>query len=414
MTPALALPNASARHLALLGAFPFPYPQGSQIFARDQALALETFGTRPEFFSYGRGQGEIPRDLPVHTAAHWASPRKMRSGPHWQKPLADLALGLAFRKRASEAQAQGDAFECVLAHNAEAAAIALALRPITRVPVVYVVHTILRHELSAYMPDAIESATNRVGQFIDRSIAARCDGLIVLGEDAAHELDPHTQAPIAVIPPGHFIQTDPTALQISDVCCRHGLAPGQYALYSGNLDRYQDLSLLEETARASSSSQPPIIIASHDPQAASLGPNWPDRSVRSLFVESFDEMRALIHGAETLILPRRRPGGFPIKLLNYMEAARPIIAFDEIAHTLVDHQSARLLPRRATGADMARALSEIHDQPELQGQLGKGARQSLESEHDWNLIGQRTLEHVERILGASSPSRRKDGDSHSG
>jgi len=338
----------------------------------------------------------------------------MRSGPRWQKPLADLALGLTFRKRVGEAHAQGDAFECVLAHNAEAAAIALALRPITRVPVVYVVHTILRHELSAYMPDTIEKATNRVGQSIDRSIAARCDGLIVLGEDAARELHPHTKAPIAVIPPGHFIQTDPTAPEISDICRRHDLAPGQYTLYSGNLDRYQDLTLLEEAARVSASSQPPIIIASHDPEAGSLGPNRPEHSVRSIFVESFDEMRALIHGAETLILPRRRPGGFPIKLLNYMEAARPIIAFDEIAHTLIDHQSARLLPRHATGADLARALSEIHDRPELQRQLGKGARQSLESEHDWNLIGQRTLEHVERIVGTSSTSLRKGDGIYSG
>ena len=335
----------------------------------------------------------------------------MRSGPHWQKPVADFALALAFRRRAREAHAQGDAFDVVMAHNAEAAVIALALRPITGVPVVYVAHTILRHELSAYMPEAIERATNRVGESIDRAIAARCDGLMVLGQDAARELEPHTKAPIAVIPPGHFIQADPTPTQIRDVCRVHDLTPSQYTLYSGNLDRYQDLTLLEEAAQASSSSQPPIIIASHDPRATAFDP---DRSVRALLVKDFEEMRALIHGAETLILPRRRAGGFPIKLLNYMEAARPIIAFDEIAHTLVNQESARLLPGQATGVDLADALGEIHSQPELQRQLGKGARQSLESKHGWDLIGPRTLEYVDQILGARPPCVAKDGDIHSG
>ncbi|MEE3325749.1 MAG: glycosyltransferase family 4 protein [Myxococcota bacterium] len=402
MTNESSQPAGSAFHLALIGAFPFPYPQGSQIFARDQARALQTCGARPEFFSYGRGQGQAPSDLEVHVAPAWSSPRNMRSGLHWSKPLADLALGQVFAETARKARAQGDGFDCVLAHNAEAASLALALRPITRVPVIYVVHTILRHELSAYLPEAIQAASNRTGQALDRWIAARCDGLIALGPDAARELEPYTEAPLAVIPPGHFREPPPADREISHVCHRHELTPRRYALYSGNLDRYQDLSLLEEAAPFITDPELPIVVACHDSLAASRANASGSPSLRYRFVEGFQEMRSLIHGAESLILPRQRPGGFPIKLLNYMEASRPIVAFEGIAPTLVDGESASLLARGASGQDLARAVSRIRNHPELGVQLGDGARKALEQEHDWKSIGRKTCEHVAHSLARKS------------
>ena len=109
-------------------------------------------------------------------------------------------------------------------------------------------------------------------------------------------------------------------------------------------------------------------------------------------------MQSLIHGAESLILPRRRPGGFPIKLLNYMEAGRPIVAFEGIAPTLVDGDSGRLLPRHASGRDFAKALIQIRQDPRRAQEWGDGARRVLQKEHDSGLIGQRTCKHVSDTL----------------
>ena len=322
----------------------------------------------------------------------------MRSGPHWSKPLADLALAQTFSKTAREAKAQGDAFDCVLAHNAEAAVLALAVRPWTRVPVIYVVHTILRHELSAYLPEAIRGPSNQTGQTVDRWIARHCDGLIVLTDEAAQELKPHTTAPLMVIPPGHFQEESPTGEDISRVCHRHDLRPDRYALYSGNLDRYQDLDLLEKAAHFITQPELPIVVACHDAQAVALARRSDHPALRYLRVEDFKEMRSLIHGAESLILPRRRPGGFPIKLLNYMEAGRPIIAFEGIAPTLVSGESGLLLHRRASGRELAQAILRIRKEAALGPRLSEAAKKTLEKEHAWPRIGQRTCEFVSHTL----------------
>ena len=50
-----------------------------------------------------------------------------------------------------------------------------------------------------------------------------------------------------------------------------------------------------------------------------------------LAVRDFPEMRALIHAAQVHVCTRRRPSGFPVKLLNYMEAALPIVAYEGVA-----------------------------------------------------------------------------------
>ena len=391
-------PKESALRLALIGAFPFPYPQGSQIFARDQARALLESGARPELFSYGRGQGPGPREFPLHVTPRWSAPRNMRSGPHMSKPLADAALAWTFVEKARKARAQGDGFDCVLAHNAEAALLAIALRPWTRVPVIYVVHTILGHELSAYLPKRLRVPSDRAGQTLDRWIAKRSDGLIVLTEQAAEELKPLTTAPMAVIPPAYFEEHRPSGQDVSAACERHDLQPGRYALYSGNLDGYQDLELLEEAARCITDPELPIVVACHDPEAVLLARQTGTPALRYLFVEDFQPMQSLIHGAESLILPRRRPGGFPIKLLNYMEAGRPIVAFEGIAPTLVDGDSGRLLPRHASGRDFAKALIQIRQDPRRAQEWGDGARRVLQKEHDSGLIGQRTCKHVSDTL----------------
>jgi hypothetical protein len=79
-------------------------------------------------------------------------------------------------------------FEAVLAHNAEAALVALAARRLTGVPVVYVAHTILRYELSAYGPPQWARGLDRVGESIDRGIASRADAVVTLCPEAERAL----------------------------------------------------------------------------------------------------------------------------------------------------------------------------------------------------------------------------------
>ncbi|MDE0886616.1 MAG: glycosyltransferase family 4 protein [Myxococcota bacterium] len=379
--------------LALLGAFPYPYPQGSQVFFTEQAQALQAAGSRPTLLAYGAGRGAPPEDLRLIRSFARLSPRTLKSGPQWGKPVADLGLLVSWVAAARRARREGDPFAFALAHNVEAAVIGLMSQRLTGVPTVYVAHTLLREELSAYFPERLEPEAERMGLWIERSIAGRADAIITLCPEARAELAPHARGPVALIPPGYPPRPVPSAAEQAQACGAYGLAVGEYILYSGNLDRYQDLELLTEAAGLLPPGAGPVVIASHpesEPGASGLDEGL-GGALRRVRVRDYAQMRSLIWGARCLVATRQRVGGFPIKLLNYMEAGRPIVAFAGAAPGLVHDESAHLLEREAGAPALALALTALVSDPERSQRLGAGAQRQLERRHPWPSVAERTL-----------------------
>jgi glycosyltransferase involved in cell wall biosynthesis len=374
--------------LALLGAFPFPAPFGSQRYFAAQAAALADAGADITLCCYGGGSGDRDSRFEVVRGATALSPRRVRSGPALLKPVADLSLGHAFLRAARRR-----AFDAVLAHNVEGAAIALAARALGGPPVVYVAHTLMANELDAWLPSSLAGAAARGGARLDRSIAARADAVLTLCEYAANALRPHTCAALANVVPGHAPEPPPGDDEIFRSCAEAGVPRDGFALYTGNLDRYQELPLLAAAARRVP--ELPVIVATHVPE------RFAQTGLRCLRIAPA-AARALCYGAATTLVARRREGGFPIKLLEYMEAGRAILAREGVCDTLEHGRSAYLLPRDADADAFAAGLRALHAAPETRARLGAGARAILETRHAWPALSRRILTLVESVRTAAS------------
>jgi glycosyltransferase involved in cell wall biosynthesis len=371
--------------IAVLGAFPFPVPQGSQVYAADQARALARAGARPTLICYGRGSGPDPEDLELVRVPRAFSPRRLRAGPSPWKPLADLGL-LATLVREHRSRR----FDAVLAHNAEAALVARAARSRLRLPVVYVAHTLLADELPSYAARPLGGFLSRLGAALEAGIVRRADAVLALSGFAGARLEAAGAGRIAVIPPGIDPSPAPSADEVAKTCARHGLLVGGYAVYAGNLDGYQNLATLARAAARIP--ELPVVVATHARERADLQP------LRVLRVRDLAEMRALVHGAGVAVLARRMRGGFPIKLLNYMEAGRAIVAYEGVADTLEHERSGWLLPRSAGAEEMAQAIAKLLGDPERAARLGEGARAVLASQHAWPGAAARMFRLVEGVL----------------
>ncbi len=375
-------------HVALLGAFAFPYPQGSQVFFAEQARALMTAGARVTLLCYGRGLGAAPRDLTLVRAP--LSPRKLASGPSPAKPFADLALAAELARAHRRTP-----FDAVLAHNAEAAEVAALVRPLMRRPIVYVAHTILAAELASYAPLRFAAALRRLGARIDRHVAHRADAVIALAQAGERALAPSARGPVLRIPPGLAPGPPPAPEAIAAACRRHRLAPGGYALYAGNLDGYQDLAVLAAAARGIAV---PVVVATHAPADAPA-------PLRTVHVGDAGEVRLLTFGAAVTLLARRAAGGFPIKLLNYMEASRAIVARASVADSLVHQRSAWLLADDAPPAAWAAAVNALLADPAGTARLGVEARRTLEREHDPAALARDVLALLASLAGFAEAAR---------
>jgi len=373
--------------ILLIGAFPFPYPQGSQVFTVEQAKALARSGAQVALSTYGRGEGPPPEGVSnaggevlwIPSSRRFA-PRRTRSGPSLTKPVADAALV------ATVVQAQRKrGFDIALAHNAEAAWVAQVARRVTGLPYVYVAHTLLAQELSAFGRPRHGAALQAIGAAIDRHVARRADATLALSHASVRALQPWVRGPIRRIPPGLERSAPPSRAERQRACQRLGLTPRGFFLYAGNLDGYQDLALLNAAAAQAGPEEPPILVTTHDATGA-------DRFGALRVVPcDFWTTRCLALEAQALLLPRRRVGGFPIKLLNYLDTGRPVVAHENVAEGLVDDVSARLLPRTAGATDWAEALRVLAAQPQTADRLGAAGREHLGSAHDWRAIADETL-----------------------
>jgi glycosyltransferase involved in cell wall biosynthesis len=350
--------------LAALGAFAFPAPLGSQRFAAEQAEALRAAGAEVELLAYGEG-GARARGL---------DPRKL---------TADRALAARL-----EAVHRTRRFDAVLAHNAEAALVALALRARLRLPVVYVAHTLWAEELETWLP--VPGVARAAGAALDRALARAADAVLVLTEPARRALAPIARGPVAIVPPGHAPEPAPSPAEVAAACARHGLAPGGYALYAGNLDRYQDLTVLD--AAADREPGLPLVAVTHDARTARF------RRLRVIAAADVEEVRRLTCGAAIALLPRRRAGGFPLKLLDYMAAGRAIVLRERLAGALVHGESAWLVADDARPYAWAAALRRLAAEPALRERLGAGARRVLAARHAWPACATETLTLVRRAL----------------
>jgi len=350
---------------------------------RDQLRALAAAGACTTLFCYGSGEGPAPEDLDVVRIPRALSPRGLRAGPSPGKPLADAALVARL-----VAEGRRHRFDAVLAHNGEAALAALLARAATRIPVVYVAHTLLGRELDAYASPTTARAWARFGEALDRLLAARSDAVIALSAAAQATLSAYTRATVARIPPGLGPAPAPSVRSVEQACAAAGVRPGAFALYTGNVDRYQALERLAAAARRVP--ELPVVVATH-------GNRKPEDPILRCVRTSPAEARALTHGCAVAVAPRSRPGGFPIKLLNYMEAERAIVGHESLAEELPHDRCAWLVSEAGGVDELAAALRDLAaDRPRAE-RLGRGARARLEAEHAWPALAARTLELVKTL-----------------
>jgi glycosyltransferase involved in cell wall biosynthesis len=389
--------------IAVVAACPFPSPQGSQVFVGEMCEALARRDHDVELLTYGQG-GENTQ--PARSFAHRRIRRlpgddALRSGPTLVKPALDLLLARELSRMLAN-----ERFDVVHAHNYEAGAVAVATRFVRGVPVVYHSHSAMAEELPSYFATrAAKRCAVLLGAGFDRTVPRSADHVIALSAEAASAMRAAgvREQDLSVVPPA---LADVGEGPARDEARRAlGLAVDRFVVgYCGNLDAYQDLDIVAEAiARMGSvrpASAPLWLLVTHALDARferMLDRSGAARWTKVILARSFSEVRAGMAACDALALPRRSPSGFPIKLLNYLAAARPVVT--GIA-------GERLLGAEAPGCIAAGAgverwidvLQRLRADPHGCAVLGTAARRRFVTDYTWNAV----LPVLERIYGKAT------------
>lgn len=276
---------------------PYPTPQGTQALVGAMMRALHARGRDAELLVYADGQSDADPEW-VRRLGDWPEVRSERSGPSLGKVALDLRMIAELRLRWQRDRRP------VVAHNVEAAVVARAagVRPL-----IYVAHTRFDTELETYASDRVAGPLRRVGGVLDR---------IAAGVDAVGAVSPNLAAHLG----GTYLPSPwperPAAGEL-----------GRWVLYGGNLDGYQGW---EHVVDACALARLPLLVATEsDPAPVYEHARRAGLEELELAPLRTDADRERAHArCFAVAVPRRSPGGLPMKMLDALARDRPVVAME--------------------------------------------------------------------------------------
>ena len=388
-------PQINKLRVAVVAACPFPVPRGTPIRILRLAEAVADRGHEVHVATYHLGSGPVAPNVRVHRISDVPSYRKTSPGPTFQKlvrvdpPLAVLLRSLLKWQR----------FDVIHAHHFEGLLVGAAARVGRRVPIVFDAHTLLMSELPYYRFGLPTAAKATLGSWGDRIFPRLAEHTICVTElirDKLVEQAGIAKQRISVVSNGieidHF---DPA---------RHALAPrgpGRTLIFTGNLAEYQGIDLMLKAFRHVAAAVPDtrLLIATdssfapYEALARELG-----ISERIDLVSSprFADLPRLLLAADVALNPRTDCDGIPVKLLNYMAAARPAVSFDSAAPGVTHGTNGWLVPSGNVEAFAAGVVALLQD-PERARAIGQGARDYVAQHASWPKAAERCEQIFESL-----------------
>jgi len=356
----------------------FPSSQGTQAYIRQLCESQGARGHDVHLLTYAHGlPGFEPRNFTLHRLADFPRFRSLRSGPSWEKVALDLAMASAvdrLLRRLRPRIVQGHHYEGLAASLAGAAG---------RCPVVYHAHTLLGPELPWYVEgEGLKAAARRLGAWADRALPGLADAIVTvspaLRDALAGSIVPASR--VVYVPPA--VDADGPESEREST----GSVEGADLIYAGNLDGYQGMcrvlegmALMKEgpSGRAGLMIVTDSDVSRHRDFAARLG-----IGDRVAFVPhgNFEDAAARIRASGAAVSPRIIPGGFPIKLLNYLRLEKPVIATRHGSGGLEEGREVLIYD---SPARFAAAAESLLADPGLGLRLGRAAGRRVTDHFTW-------------------------------
>ena len=376
-----------ALRIAMLAACPFPAPRGTPARIRRLAEALTLRGHDVQVLAYHHGAGEV-LPYPVHRIPDVRHYRRMSAGPSLTKLLLlDPLLALSLRRFLAR-----HPVDLVHAHHYEGLLAAATARP--SVPVIYDAHTTLAAELPSHLKLVPPAAARWLGRSLDHWLPRLADHTVAVSPTvrdtllASGAVRPDRISVVGNGIDAAFLHGPP------DPAARR---PGSGTIvYTGNMGAHQGIDLLLRAFARIRGRRPEarLLLVSHEPftpydlLARELGV----REATDLRQVEPGEVPALLAAGDVAVSPRIDCPGVPQKLLNYMAAGRPIVAFEGSAGE-IRHGQTGLRVRNGDVDALAGAVTALLDEPALAARLGQGAQEQVVSRQTWEI----RAEQLERV-----------------
>lgn len=398
------------RAVAMVAACPFPANHGTAGAIREMAEALSHRGHRIHVVTYSISQPIPVSGITIHRVGRLLRSRPVAVGPTFYKPLLDLLMVFALVRCIRR-----ERLELIHAHNYEGALIGYLAKRLTGRPLVYHAHNTMGDELPTYGFIRPRALAVGLARFLDAIVPRTGDQVIVISEELHAFVRARGVAPdrITVVPPG----VDPAMFDRGDSSTlRRTMQLGDVPLvvYTGTLDRFQRVDYLLQAMTHVARKIPAarLVLAANMAKPEDIARVREES--RALKIEervvlvhpiTLDELPLFLAAADVTVAPRPACPGFPVKLLNYMAARKPIVTFRGSAKGLSHLQEAFLVEDH-DWEGLAEGIVALLEDRALAGRMGAQARAAIAGRFDWPSLAARIEGVYGRLLARLPASAR--------
>jgi 1,2-diacylglycerol 3-alpha-glucosyltransferase len=376
--------------ILVIAACPFPANYGSPAAIRELSDSMAEIGHDVHIVTYSYGDDLPVKYAKVHRLPKWGASGKVTVGPTWQKPIYDfmlifLACHIAFK------------YKCriIHAHNYEGALVGICARVITGLPLLYNAVNLMSDELHTYNFIKPQWLAKKLAGFLDWFVPLIPDEILTISNELKVKLIDAGVPPakITVIPigvlPELFDHADPK--RFSPTLNPKG-AP--MVIYAGTIDFFQRVDyLVEAFARLDAAHADALLFfvcpftqpeLKKDLQEQARKLNIEHRLV---WVDShpLEDLPDYLILGSVAVVPRPNCPGYPVKLLNYMCASRPIVVAEGSAKGLLHLENGYVCADDDVDG-MSKGIALLLTDRKLAERLGKAAHQTLLEEFDWRAL----------------------------
>ncbi len=395
--------------VAMVAACPFPANHGSAASIREMSDTLSDLGHNVHIVTYPVGQEDIRvRRATVHRTAPFRPETNAKVGPSPEKFGRDFQLLRLLCRVIRQEQ-----IDLIHAHNYEGALVGLMAKWLTGRPMLYNAVNLMRDELAGYR--FIRPA------WLAHGIARGLDWFIPIFPDHITAVSPELRewfieqgvraTKIDMVPAGiePELFDHPEPEKFRD---RYPIAGRPVVMYTGVLNAFQRVDYLLCSFAVALREKPdalllvvsPLVSDAHEREhrqlAAQLGIS---DSVVWISPHSLADLPSYLALADVCVVPRPECPGHPVKLLNYMLAAKPVVSFAGGAKGVRHLHDAFIAPNHDV-EQLGRGIVTLLNDRALAARLAANAHATVLAEFDWRQICRKIERIYDQLLGASSAS----------
>jgi len=383
---------------------PFFEPRGTPFSEYHRIRALLELGHTVDLVTYPFGRDVAMPGLRVFRALRPPFVRDIGIGPSWRKLPLDVLVACSALRRAF-----GSRYDAVHSHE-EGSWFGVLIAGMLGVPHLYDMHSSLPQQLQNFAYSRSRVLTS-IFKRLERFVVRRSRVVIVICpqlEDVVRGID-------AAIP-SVLIENAPGAADTASIGSGAAirsqlqLAPQTpVVLYTGTFEAYQGLDLLFASMRPVVKALPQtrLVLAGGRPeQIDEAKRRAADLGIADALIfagqRPAEEIPSFLDAADVLVSPRSLGTNTPLKIYQYLQSGKPIVATRLLTHTQVLDDEVAYLTEATPDAFGAGILSVLTD-PERARAVGARARHLAETKYSYEAYLARTRQACAHLFGEPAP-----------